>query len=81
MSRGICECPDHGEYHEVGPYYDCPDCRIEDALDIMETVGKLHEGKITAHWLWVAVERVAAGEPVHEVMADYGYTYQPPEAA
>ena len=33
----------------------------------------LHEGKIGAHWLWCAVERIAAGEPEREVMADYGY--------
>lgn len=30
-------------------------------------------GKITLHWLRAAFDRVAAGEPEQEVMADYGY--------
>lgn len=30
-------------------------------------------GKVTSHWLEIAAERIAAGEPELEVMADYGY--------
>lgn len=41
---------------------------------IIATIEKLHEGKLGAHWLWVAIERIAAGEKETEVMADYGYT-------
>ena len=41
--------------------------------EAIAVVAKLHEGKITAHWLWVAITRVAAGEPVDEVMRDYGW--------
>lgn len=40
---------------------------------VLETYKKLHEGKIGAHWLWVAIERIASGEPEVEVMRDYGY--------
>ena len=42
-------------------------------LGVSQTFEKLHENKAFAHWLWVAIERVVAGEPVEEVMADYGY--------
>jgi hypothetical protein len=30
-------------------------------------------GKITMHWLRAAFDRVVAGEPENDVMADYGY--------
>lgn len=40
---------------------------------VLQTYLNLHEGKIGAHWLWVAIERVVAGEPEREVMKDYGY--------
>lgn len=26
MGRAISHCPEHGDYHEVGPDYACPDC-------------------------------------------------------
>lgn len=44
-----------------------------DSRRIVEIVTKLHAGRTTAHWLWVALSRVAAGEPVDEVMRDYGW--------
>lgn len=31
-------------------------------------------GKVTQHWLGVALERVCAGEAEADVMADYGWT-------
>lgn len=41
---------------------------------VLDTYVELHRGRLVgAHWLWVAVERVAAGEPEEEVMQDYGY--------
>lgn len=40
---------------------------------VLETYLKLHEGKIGAHWLWCAIERINRGEPEREVMDDYGY--------
>lgn len=45
--------------------------------DILETYLALHKGKIGTHWLWVAIERVVAGEPEVEVMSDYGYVRAP----
>lgn len=44
-----------------------------DSRRIVEVVRKLHAGKVTPHWLWVALCRVAAGEPVDQVMRDYGW--------
>lgn len=35
-----------------------------------------YPGKVTQHWLRVAFERIAAGEPEVEVLDDYGYTSQ-----
>lgn len=29
--------------------------------------------RLGEHWLWVALSRVAAGEPVYQVMRDYGW--------
>ena len=40
---------------------------------VLETYEKLHKGKIGAHWLWVAIEQIAAGEPEVDVLRDYGY--------
>lgn len=40
---------------------------------VIGTYRKLHHSKLFAHWLWTAVERVAAGEAEADVMADYGY--------
>lgn len=34
-------------------------------------------GKITQHWLGVALERVCAGEAEADVLADYGWTRTP----
>ena len=45
----------------------------EDALDILKTYLRLHEGKIGAHWLWSAIERIVMGEDAMSVLADYGY--------
>ncbi len=44
---------------------------------VLETYLKLHEHRIGAHWMWVAIERLVAGEPEVEVMEDYGYRFQP----
>lgn len=46
---------------------------IHSSRKIVEIVTKLHVGAQTAHWLWVALCRVAAGEPVDQVMRDYGW--------
>jgi hypothetical protein len=46
------------------------------ADDILRTYLRLHErtGKIIGeHWLWCALERIAAGERETDVMADYDY--------
>jgi hypothetical protein len=40
---------------------------------VLDTYARLHARKLFLHWLWSAVERVAAGEPEAEVMRDYGY--------
>lgn len=34
-----------------------------------------YANKVTTHWLRVAFDRIAAGEPEHKVLADYGYHY------
>jgi hypothetical protein len=34
---------------------------------------QLHAGRAFQHWLWAAVERVAAGDDVDAVMRDMGY--------
>lgn len=44
---------------------------------ILRTYIKLHQGKIGAHWIWVALERIANGEDETEVMSDYCYEYKP----
>jgi len=46
---------------------------------VLKAYERLHEGKLGAHWLWVALERIANGEPEIEVMRDYGYVYPPKE--
>ncbi len=45
----------------------------EDALDILKTYLRLHGGKIGAHWLWSAIERIVMGENEVDVLEDYGY--------
>ena len=40
---------------------------------VLENYLKLHEGKVGAHWLWVAIERINKGEAETEVLKDYGY--------
>ena len=45
----------------------------EDALGILKTYLRLHEGKIGAHWLWSAIERIGMGEDEMDVLGDYGY--------
>ena len=56
-----------------------PEWRPHGKLHVLETYKKLHEGKVGAHWLWVALERIANGEPEIEVMRDYEYVYLPKE--
>ena len=41
---------------------------------LYKTYVKLNEGKVGCHWAWVALERIANGEPEEEVMRDYGYS-------
>lgn len=51
------------------------------ANSILRTYLRLHErtGKIVGeHWLWCALERIAAGEPEERVLADYMYIYGGP---
>lgn len=45
-----------------------------DTMRLVEVYDALHKDKVTAHWLWVAIERIGAGEPESECLADYGYT-------
>lgn len=40
---------------------------------VLDTYEKLHEGKLGAHWIWFALERIANGEMEQDVMRDYGY--------
>ncbi len=40
---------------------------------VLDTYIKLHESKLGAHWIWVALERISAGESEQSVMSDYGY--------
>jgi hypothetical protein len=45
-------------------------------------IGHSHRGYILGiHWLAAAYERICAGEPEREVLADFGYeyTYKPPK--
>lgn len=46
---------------------------LADADEAVRTLTALSAGKATAHWLWVALSRVAAGEDVDQVMRDYGW--------
>jgi len=48
---------------------------IDGITDVLETYLKLHEGKIGAHWLWCAIERIVRGERESDVLHDYGYVY------
>lgn len=50
---------------------------LADGMSAIETHDKLHANKATAHWLWVALSRVAAGEDVEQVMRDYGWERKP----
>lgn len=43
------------------------------AANVLETYVNLHEEKLFAHWIWIALSRIAAGEPEVDVMYDYGY--------
>lgn len=43
---------------------------------VLRTYECLHKGRLGEHWIWIALERIAAGEPEIEVMLDYGYRYQ-----
>jgi hypothetical protein len=45
----------------------------EDVIKILEIYLQLHEGKLGAHWLWVAIERITCGENEVGVMEDYGW--------
>lgn len=40
---------------------------------VLRTYLLLHHKKLGAHWLWIAIERIASGEPEEKVLAEYGY--------
>lgn len=40
---------------------------------VLKTYLQLHDKNIGAHWMWIAIERVAAGESIENVLAEYGY--------
>lgn len=44
-----------------------------DRQNVLRTYLRLHQDKLGAHWLWCAIEQIAAGEPEGKVMAAYGY--------
>src|SRR3990167_1814512 len=46
---------------------------LQQLESVLDTYCDLHRNKIFSRWLWVAIERVVAGEPEAEVMKDYGY--------
>lgn len=67
----VPHCVDHGyEWLEVFDQFE-----DDGALDVLKTYLNLHEGKIGAHWLWCAIERIARGESESNVLWDYGYVY------
>lgn len=44
------------------------------AQHVLKTYLRLHRNKLFGeHWIWAALERIAAAESEREVMADYGY--------
>ena len=43
--------------------------------DVLRTYLLLHQKKLGAHWMWIAIERIAAGEPEEKVFAEYGYKW------
>ena len=50
--------------------------------NILRTYLRLHErtGRIIGeHWIWCALERIAAGEPEERVLNDYMYIYSGPK--
>lgn len=49
-----------------------------EAAMVLDTYLRLHEGKAFQHWLWAALDRVVAGDPVDSVMADMGYRRDDP---
>lgn len=71
-------------YQEIDPAH-AADARAQaaafdalaDGMPAIETHDKLHANKATAHWLWVALSRAAAGEDVEQVMRDYGWVRKP----
>lgn len=40
---------------------------------VLRTYLQLHEYNLGAHWLWLAMERIAAGESEANVMAQFGF--------
>ena len=45
---------------------------------VLRTYERLHANKIGAHWIWIALERIASGEPEIDVLLDYGYAPEVP---
>lgn len=52
-------------------------CAVEHGSreDVLKTYLLLHQKKLGAHWMWIAIERIAAGEPEEKVFAEYGYKW------
>jgi hypothetical protein len=48
---------------------------------IVATYDKLHKDKLGAHWLWCAIEQIAAGVPEDEAMRSFGYYEAGPSRA
>lgn len=45
---------------------------------VLRTYERLHANKLGAHWIWMAMERIAAGESELDVLLDYGYAPEVP---
>jgi hypothetical protein len=43
--------------------------------DAVNTLRKLHQGKLGAHWIWCALQQIAAGQDEAQVLRDFGYTF------
>lgn len=48
--------------------------------EALDTLDKLHQGKIGAHWIWCALKQIANGQDEVKVLAEYGYFYKGPNS-
>jgi hypothetical protein len=51
------------------------DTRFEDGgKTVLDTYYALHAATLTSrHWLWRIIERHVAGDPIDDILADFGY--------